>query len=166
MHRGRPLCGHISMRIYGGVVCHTGKGKQLVRDEDGRVVLAPVEGFLAPFAKVLLHSFVIAWAKVCSRELVYVISMMSPVVVAVGGGARCCSRDRDCHAKAHVPMFAGVPAAAGRLSQPGSCLHPDLSLSLVYLTNHNARYNTHHFHPHRTTHSTTQPPRLIVRRHV
>jgi hypothetical protein len=154
------------MRLYRGVVCHTSKRKQLVRDEDGRVVLAAVEGFLAPFAKVLLHNSVMARAKACFRQLVYVVtSRLSPVVVAVGG-TRCWLRDRACYAKAHV---CGVPAAAGRLSQPESCLHRDLAAVTFTFTqpSFDTSYNTHTTRSYRTvTLHRHNHIRHLVHRHV
>jgi hypothetical protein len=72
---------------------------------------------LAPLTKIFLHNFAIASDRVClgrsagfSKE-----KNVSPVEVAVDGGAVMVPGSRLPDARAHV---CGVPAAAGRLSQP------------------------------------------------
>ena len=114
---------------------HTCQGQQFVCDEDGCVVLAAVEGFLAPLTKIFLHNFAIASDTVClGRSAGFSVEKnVSPVEVAVGGGAVMVPGSRLPDARAHV---CGVPAAAGRLSQPKVPLQGRLHLDVISDTQH------------------------------
>jgi hypothetical protein len=116
MHLDRRLCNLVSIRVSVGGVEHTRQCQQFICDKDGCVVLAAIECFLAPLAKIFLHDAAIASGRMLSGGLLHVCQKISPVVIEVGGGAVFgVPGSRLTDARAHV---CGVPAAAGRLSQP------------------------------------------------
>ena len=87
MHPGHRLRHLVSTRPSMSAAEHTCQGQQFVCDEDGRVVLAAIEGFLAPLAKISLHNFASALDRVCLGGLLCFAETVSPVEAAVGGGA-------------------------------------------------------------------------------
>jgi hypothetical protein len=90
---------------------------------------------LAPLTKIFLHNFAIASDTVClGRSAGFSVEKnVSPVEVAVGGGAVMVPGSRLPDARAHV---CGVPAAAGRLSQPKVPLQGRLHLDVISDTQH------------------------------
>ena len=146
MHLDHRLCYPVSMRWSMCAAEHTCQGQQFVCDKDGCVVLAAIEGFLAPLTKIFLHNVAIASNRVYLARSVCFFKTVSPVEVAVGGCAVLVPGSRLPDARAHV---CGVPAAAGRLSQPEvpllGCLHPDV----ISDTQHPLRHLDHITrHPH------------------